>query len=461
MPSNGGRMPYLTLFGINFLLLYRSLKCGICIDDDARIDYMSQMKKRGLLTSGWIHFLRHATYGAGVFKDSFTDHLFTLLLNGVNVMLVYKVTGSFLVSLLWLFNPINNQLSIWMNGRRYALSMMFVLIGLIFKPIFLPLYLIAIWLHVISAPAIILLLGTKYIFLFPAALFAFKMFGYKRFKDQLLNRKKAFSKTNELQKITPKKIIIYIKSMGYNFVNTLMPIPRMYNQHLYYFSRYEWSIKKGYSLNKEFWKGAIVCLFLAYEVLICQNIWALWFVLFISQWNGICTVTMNAADRYCTLPAIGLMMVLNKYITYLPYEYQIIAYTSIMTVYVMKYNRLFKAYQTKETFWRYHIEIQPDCPDSRSLYAQKVMHREPEKAFTLIKDGLKYRPKDFKLLINMVQCLLRVGRNKEALEVLKIVEPLVPLGEEQDSVEEFEKLRESLKPVPKPNRKQRRANKKV
>jgi len=384
-------------------------------------------------------------------------------------MLIYKLTGSLMVSFLWLFNPVNNQITIWLNGRRYALSIMFLLIGFIWKPLFVPFYLLAAWMHIISVPAILLILGTKYVVFLPAMLWAFKMFIYKKHKARLMSRWNDFSKTNELQIIRPQKIILYIKTIGYYFKHIILPVPRMYHQHLSYFGRYKIANHVGYRLNAQFWFGFACTCFLFREMM-TGNFWAFWFFLFISQWGNIFCVTMNIADRYCSLPGIGLMMILTKYIGRLPFTWQIIAYSAIVTVYLYKYKRMFRAYKNEESFFAYHLEIQPDCVETRTIWAQKIARNEPEKAFTLIKDGLKHRPNDFKLLLALTQIMFMIGRTKGALQVLTIAEQHIPTGEEAESKKTFQDIRDGkLRPLPvgasisqsiaTPNRKARRAMK--
>ena len=175
---------------------------------------------------------------------------------------------------------------------------------------------------------------------------------------------------------------------------------------------------------------------------------------------------MNAADRYCSLPGIGLMMILTKYVGLLTYEWQIIAYTAIVTIYLYKYKRVLRAYKNEHNFFDYHMEIDPTCVRARSLYALRIGQREPEKAYTLLKDGLKYRPNDFILLMGMMQMMFMMNRPQQALQVLDIAEQFVPDGEKEQAKFEFERIRKGeLRPatvgkVTKPNRKMRRNMKK-
>jgi hypothetical protein len=228
----------------------------------------------------------------------------------------------------------------------------------------------------------------------------------------------------------------------------------MYHQHLYYFGRYEETNKRAYSFNFDFWKGLAIFSFFAWEA--THNFWAAWFILFISQWCGIVTVVQNVADRYCSLPAIGVMMVLVKYVSMLDYTYQIIIYSVIITYYLMRYSRLFRAYKSIPEFFQYHIEIQPDDVEARTLWCHRVAKKDPYKAFMLIKDGLVYRPKDFKLLMCFAQCFFIMGMTENGLKILNVAEQNVPLGEEADAKKYFDEIRAGIKVPVNLNREQRR-----
>jgi len=419
---------------------------------------MKRMKERGLTWGNFSYNLKHALYGAGIFRNAKQEYLFTTLLHFTICVLIYDITDSLMVSVLYMVNPVNNQTAVWLNGRRYAIGVLCCLLVWKFKILFLPLYAFAVWLHVHAIALPILILTTKYWYLVPMGFLTFYVFGWKGLKSRHDIRKKDFAGINELQKIRPQKLIIYVKTLGFYFFHTIFPNkPRMYHEFLYYFSRYPDDIKRGYSFNFEFFKGLAVCTFAGYEIVIQHNFWMLWWLAFISQWGNIYGVTQNAADRYCSLAGIGLMVTLNKYILILPTPS--IAYTFFITFYILRYLPLFRAYTSIDNFHYYHINIEPGAVESRTLQATRCLAKnDPFSAYALIKQGILYRPQDFKLLLLMSQVLFAMKKFEPAQQILNVAEKHVPLGDEEDCKREFEKIRTnpSMQP-PKPNRKDRRA----
>jgi hypothetical protein len=441
-------MEYLFLIALNFLLFYRTIGMGYVVDDNDRLYTLQEKRKtNGFKDKPIAYVLDHLTYGAGAFKNLKHDHAATLALNAINAALVFKITGNIYAATLWLINPINNQIAVWMNGRRYALSIALLLMGLVWTPAFVLFYPAAAWTHVLAAPAALLLIPTKYVFLLPAAAMAFKMFAWKKIKARYKARGKFFAEGNELLKIRPKKAVIFVKSIGYYFTHILFPTPRMYHEFLYYFGRYEKTDKEGYALNFEFYKGLAVCVFLFYEIAIAHNLWAAWFLIFIAQWCGISTVTQNVADRYCSAPAIGLMMVLCKYLFLLPPELQAAAFAGFAVFYLTKYQPMIAAYENMDSFFDYHIAIQPDGVSARTLYATKLLERRPPrqdvlKAFVLVKDGYEKKPHDFQIQILLIQTLFATNQIPEVLQMCDIAEKHVPKGEEEIAKIELDKIRD-------------------
>ena len=428
----------------------------MCVDDNVlqqKIRQREKDKKEGrkfkLLNT--IHF---RLYGAGLCKNLQINHFLVILLHGINSCLIYMASGSMLGAMLYLLNPAMNQTAIWMNGRRYAVGILCVLLAWNFKVLFLPLYIFASWLHVYTIAFPLILLFTDY-WVIPiiGMVFAF-VFARKPTILKFKGRMKDYAKGNEYQRVTPKKIVLYVKSLGFYFWHTLIPNkPRMYHEFMYYFSRYESENKRGYSLNFDFFKGLSVVAFIGYELIVNQNIWALWWLVFISQYSNIVTVTQNVADRYCSLSGIGLMMILSKYLTALPSPYMETVTGVIFTFYILRYIPLFKAYRSIEDYHLYHVRIQPDGVESRALLSDLYLrNKDAYRAFALIKDGLRYRPTDFKLLFIMSQIMFALNKVKDGLNCLDIAQKYAPIGDEEPCKEEFNKMREHYnKFLPKQN----------
>lgn len=453
-------MIYLGLFFLVVFFFDKAMYCGYNVDDINMRGSIRDMKKNafsdGKITLQRVtSYIRSVLYGAGLFKNEKQEHLFTLIIHYVNCCLVYAISNSILVTSLWMLNPVNNQTTIWLNGRRYQLSLLCVLLSWKFNLLFLPAYSFAMLLHqsAFCLPLLMFYAG-KHIYLLPIAFVCFFIFGYKDIKEKFKTRKEAFVKGSELHKITPKKLILVVKGLGFYFFHTLIPLkPRMYHEFLYYFSRYESSIKKGYSIwNLEFFQGVFVIGFISYEFFFQKNLWAFWWFIFQIQWTPAYPVTMMVADRYTTISSIGLMMILVKYILLLPMEFAIAIYACFMMLYFLKYQPLFVAYLSRENFFEYHINLQPDGVEARWHLAIRALQlKDPFTAFAILKKGLLYRPKDFKLLFLMSNALYVMGRIDKCYEYIAKAREVVPLGEEKDFDEEVERLTKDPKFNTKPN----------
>ena len=127
---------------------------------------------------------------------------------------------------------------------------------------------------------------------------------------------------------------------------------------------------------------------------------------------------------------IGLMATLVKYMNMIPEPYRTVSYTVLITFYFMKYQPLFRAYRTKEDFYKYHINLQPDGVDARENLANHyIAHKRLYSAFHVVQDGLRERHCEFNLMIKMSEILIKLGRPQEALDIMIKSRPYARIGE--------------------------------
>ena len=439
--------PYLTIWVSLILMFERAMYCGYVVDDQDMRACMSLWKKELNDKKNWsfkffLNFLYYCFYSCGIFRNAKQEHLFTLLLHGVNCSLIYRMTGSLLATLLYLINPINNQTAIWLNGRRYAISLFAVLIAWNFWYL-APIMMLYLYFHVSIAPMPLLFMFSPMWLLTPLLIAIGSIFGFKRVVSHTKSRGSQYQDCNENKFIRWKKIILYVKSVGYNFINCVLPLkPSMYHDFLYYFSSTYEGNKDGYSFNLDFWKGVAVVGLLSYLIIWQHSFWAFWYVIFISPWCNIRQVTMNASDRYCSIPNVGVMCLLAEYLIKLPDPYRIMAISFFACLYILKYCPLFMAYRNVENFFLYHINLQPNLINPRFFLSKHYLFkRDPFSAFAVIKQGMKYRPYDFKFLLAFIECLFALGKPKAAFKAMDVAEKHIPIGEEIDTQKLFSGLR--------------------
>jgi hypothetical protein len=301
-----------------------------------------------------------------------------------------------------------------------------------FWPLAIPMAAFCAWLHVSGVAFPLLFMWTPFWWVVPVGGGLAFLFGKDKIKAKIASRKKDFNADNENHEITWRKSILYVKTIGYHFCNCVLPLnPAMYHDFLYYFGGTEEGNKNGYAINGDFWKGAVVVTLLAYLIIFQHSFWAFWFVLFISQWCNVYQVTMSASDRYCSIANVGVMCLLAEWILKLPDPYRTVAVCGLGAVYVVKYQPLFMAYRSVENFWQYHIFMVPNIIGPRYfLYKYFIAKKEVFQAIGVLRQGLRYRPTDFKLLLGMMECLFAIGQIKRALRMTDYIEKHVPLGEE-------------------------------
>jgi len=427
--------PYTFFFLITYILFF-TVPFGDYVVDDYPINLVIQKKKKSKFTyKQWplIHRIYSYSFSVGLFDTPRKEYSFTLALHALNCCFMYNATNSFMATILFLVSPVNNQVAIWLNGRRYALGVLCALLIWNYNILFIPLYVYITWIHVYAIMLPIMMLFTPYWWTVPIGLALMFTFGFKRIKKRFLSRKKDYTTDNELQKLHIKKIIIYIKSIGYYFFFTIFPDkPRMYHTKFMYMSKYKKDMKEAYSLNWDFFLSLGALCFMCYELFYQQNLWALWWLVFISQYCNIVVVTMMFSDRYCTLASIGLYTILAKYINMLPSPLMECTYVGFIVYYIIRYSKLFWAYKGIENFHLYHVAVEPDCVEPRVLMAENYLNvRDPFRSFAILKGGLKYRPKDFKLLITMAKTLFAMQNWKAGLQTAQLAKECAPLGEEE------------------------------
>lgn len=435
-------MNYLTIVIISVLVFWRSYRLKYVVDDDVWHGIATRKRSANVKLKHLPRHWREILYGAGLFKEPSADHVFSVLIHTINACLIYRASGSMLAACLWLINPINHQTSLWLNGRRYALSLLAVLIGWNFIWTAPLVAIFCAWFHISGAVFPFLFLFTPMWWLSAMSIVA-ALFGWNDIVARMMRRADDFRPGNENQKISPKKIILYVKSVGWYFQKIIAPeFPSMYTNFLNDFGHTHEANKKAYSLNWEFWRGAAVLVLLLYLILIRDSFWAFWFLLFISPWCNIYQVTMNATDRYQTIAGVGIMVLVAEWIGNMPYELQIITTTMLSAYYLMKYEPLFKAYLSVEKFHRYHIEGDPTLINPRVFLSKIwIARKDPMSSFANIKDGMRVCPNDFKLLLGLWEAFWTMRNIPKALQCLDEAEKRIPIGEEEDAKTFFGEIR--------------------
>lgn len=337
---------------------------------------------------------------------------------------------SFLAALLFCVNPINNQASVWISGRGYALSalgmtsaMTFPALGIIFLT--LATYSNAGFL----AP--LCLIGSKFSWLLlfmPAVWF----FHSKRFKTNVVNKMK-MEMYKEDKRIHPIKLILAIKTFGFYLTHAIIPIKTTF-YHSYFQSMAGCGKEKAYSFKDKFlWIGIITILcIIKYWITTQWNMVSfalLWWCVCLAPFCNLFRLQQEIGERYCYLPTIGLMIVLAAILQ--PYPLAISFFLGMYMTKLWFYADIYKddyfliegsKLHSPDSWFSWHVAGMKRW-DSQS-------HQEAVILWTMAR---MISPKEFKLNFNIATALKLAKHDKEALDFLKIAEDNIPGGQENDA----------------------------
>lgn len=345
-------MAYIFIFIVCLLIYYPTFKYGPVVDD---ISNRSRRKKGSWKDTKNILFqIRVRLNGEYPVKSILLDHLITFSLHTSVCFFIYKIFNNLPAALLFSVNLSNNQVSIWMNGKRYAINALLCLTALLFQP-----YGIIFWFltpffqaSAISFPTVLSLYGHWYfILLIPFILFV----GNKR----LLRLSKVRKEQNNLKELSTwdnRKILLIFKSIWFYFIHGLFPFtPNMYIEYLMFCYLKDEDTKKAYSIDFRTVAGFILTIFIVLLYIANKDLGfgLMWWLLTIIVYCNWTTFTMFFAERYMYLPNIGLMLFLAKSLSYInPYLWicVFILYSTRLITFMPMYKNL-DSYMNHHMYW--------------------------------------------------------------------------------------------------------------
>ena len=397
------------------LMYYRTFNYGYIIDDTESVRPKDQETKNVPLRI-WEH-IRGRKY-----TDSRLGHILTTLLHTINCCLIYLVFGAndvaFLASILFAINPVTNQASIWLSGKPYALSTMFLLLGLLIIPLMPLVYGFCVWWapNALFFPTIFLMKQPHwYAVLLPLVGFLF----LKKFKTAFTAR--FGSGTTEMTVIKPRKLILVFKTLGYYLCHCLVPIKiGMCHYYLHNFGLSPEETKGWYKPDRYMFLGIGLCLAGIFALFHVEHPVAygfLWFMFLTVQWCNFVMVNHPITERYIYLPTIGLMYALAYLIINTPAMYVFLTFYAVRLYYFMP------AYFDIKTFWKSNVENFPNVAMGYNQYGLGLLNfGNIGSTIDVWVQGVQLRPKDFRLNYNLANIMLGTGNTTQALQFIKTAE---------------------------------------
>ncbi len=428
---------------VNFLFYFKTLRYKFCSDDLPAFQNSPNYKPKNELHRRYLQLL-------GWTRVSMQqDHLITMVVHALVCVFIYLAFGksnvSFLASLLFSFNPANNQVSVWMAGRNYALSALLLLIS-ITMPLVAPITLIACASLTAGYVAPLALIGSNYAYLLlimPIAWFIHR----KKFKSAVLVKLNTET-VSEDHKFHFKKIILGIKTFGFYLALCLIPFRiTFYHSFLQSCAGNDIMKKRAYSIkDKFFWIGLIALIIFIVNAIYQWNmqVWGFfWFIITIAPVCNIRRIQQEVAERYIYVPAIGLMFFLANMIIDFP-----ITIAVFFGMYMTKMWFCMEQYRDDYYLVEFSTLEDPGAWYTWHIRGHKRWDNQSYKeALTMWVMALMISPKEFKLLFNIAIVLRLLKNEKESDAYLqKAIDNIVP-GQEKEANEYVKMFRARRVPL--------------
>lgn len=361
------------------------------------------------------------------------DHFLTLIIHTLVCIFIYLGFGannvSFMAALLFSLNPANNQASVWISGRSYALAALGMTGAMAFP--YLSIFFLALATYYnpgFFAP--IAFIGSHQWFLLIVP-FVWAIH-YKRFSANVKYKMQKEMFTED-KAIKPEKLVVAIKTFGFYTALALVPFKITF-YHSFLQSLSGSGKQKGYTMKDRFFFIGLLFLgaIFAYWIMVPWNTVSfalLWWCVCIAPFLNFMRMSQEIAERYIYLPNCGLMIVLASVICHDPV---------ISAFFLAMYGT--KMWFAMEMYTDDYYLLEHAClnsPDSWFAWHVRGMKRWDNKSFqesVIIWTMARIiSPREFKVNFNLATALAMSGHKKEAEQFIKIAAENVPAGQEEES----------------------------
>lgn len=364
-------------------------------------------------------------------SDRQTDHFITTILHALVCVFIYIGFGanhvSFLTAMLFAFNPINNQGSVWISGRGYVLSALGMTMAMSIPYIGAVFLLLATYSNAgFLAPVV--LAGSEHAWMLLVMPFIW-MFHYKRFKNNVAAKIKMEMFTED-KKIHPMKLVLAIKTFGFYTIHALVPIKTTF-YHSYMQSMAGSGMAKSYSFKDRFlYIGLLAVGFIFWRFSTqpwdLANFALLWWVVCIAPFCNFFRLQQEIAERYCYLPNVGLMFFL---------AFTLQSYPQFIPIFLTMYCT--KLWFYMDAYTDDYFMVEQACinsPDSWFAWHIRGMKRWDTKSYQeaviLWTMARMISPREFKINFNIATALMLSGNKEEARKYFEESKQCIPKGQE-------------------------------
>ena len=445
-------MNYLIIIAFTLAVYFPALKCLIIVDD---VRWYSWIKEGMFKKCTWKNFIPVRLYGGGTFgikwnqkitRWSITsvqiDHAFSIALTALIGVLMYADFHSLWACLLWVSASSTTHIAVWLNGRRYAVNVILALIfvacinlGGWYSVLALPFYAVSPLFHMTAFCLPVLFPPMIPLMVLLVALFRKRLHRHWQKKENaiVLCSRKDYN---------VKRLIPIIKSYGFYFFKMLFPMMTRTNYNLLYM----WGVtpegdEDAYKFNLDFTKGfaALVCtaLGVAYAPPVYKG-YIVFMFLSTFQWCNIVNTTQIVADRYIVLPNVFMQVILALW---LPWW----ACAVLVGVNVCFTSMCYRMYENIQGMFDYHFYHWPQYTTPNKEYVALCFKQGNYiKAYTIVKECLRFNPTDWDLLLAAAMCAKKANDRVQTRAYVEIMEQHLYYGLEEKQKAWMAQFKQSL-----------------
>lgn len=437
------------IVGLVWVVNWRVLGYGLVVDDVRRVkDVLGGLYER----CGGLRWCGERLYGVGTFAwrccrgedrcvkcvgsggwrvNVRVERVLTVLMTSVVGVLIYWVFGRGEVSLaaavLYVINPVNHQVTVWLNGRRYMMVVVVVLLMML-VPYGILLYPLTYLFHGsgIFAP-VVLGLGWEWVFV-PFML----LVNRKRLKKFVGSRLKMIV-SPDLLNWSPKRLLVCVKMFGFHFWQMVFP----WRVRMSYGYLSEWGMNRegneaAYRIDLRFWLG-VAALGLGVGGLFTEQRWYFLFILIgLGQWCGVVSVFQYCADRYVSVVNIFVMYLLSFWTYKLFGFYGTVVLVGVAGYYLAELLHVMEMYRDMDHYFEYHRFYDPKNPVVGKFHVNaRLQNKDVLGAWELVKEGLKHHPTDFTTLFQAGVVTQALGDVMASEEYFSRAEKNYYIGQEE------------------------------
>lgn len=411
---------------VNLIFYFKTLRYGY-VSDDVSV-YVTQQKE----FSSIYHKILYWIEGRIRWNPQF-DHALTTLIHSLVCVGIYLGFGknniSFLAALLFSFNPANNQASVWVAGRPYAMPALFLTWTLAI-PVLGPAFLVLATHYNAGFLAPIAFLGSPIPFMlaFAPLAWATNFSQFKRNVKQKIDRE-MFKEDREFKM---SKFVLAIKTFGYYTTISLIPFKTSF-YHNFLQSAAGVGKEKAYTMkDKYFFLGLIYLIaILSYWIIFPWNVVSFglfWWCITIAPFLNFFRMSQEIAERYMYLPNCGLMVALSYFIHTNPF---------IVGIFLSMYAT--KMWFYMEAYFNDNQIVEYACINSpKSWYAWHIRglkrweNKSYQEAIIMWTMARMLSPKEFKVNLNIATALKLHKADKESEQFFQIAKDNIPQGQESE-----------------------------